>query len=73
MMIKAMAMNHLPFLQIIVDYSDGAWAVKAEKRMVSALAYPDQSVQVSERRCPNQLDLFEQFNSRPHGSRWVAL
>lgn len=34
-------MTRLPHLPIIVDYSDGAWTVEAQNRMVSALAYPD--------------------------------
>jgi hypothetical protein len=68
MMKKATAMNHLPPLPIIVDHSDGACAIKAGKRMFSALAYPDQSVQVSERRCSIYLSC-----SRLHGSRWVTL
>lgn len=37
----AIATGHLPLLPIVVDYSNGAWTVEAQNRMVSALAYPD--------------------------------
>ncbi|KAH9954781.1 hypothetical protein BC827DRAFT_1241111 [Russula dissimulans] len=38
---RAIEMKNLPPLPIIVDYSDGAWTVKTQMRMVSALAQPD--------------------------------
>lgn len=38
---RAIAPERLPLLPIIVDYSNGAWTAKAQRRMVSALAFPD--------------------------------
>ena len=37
----ASATGHLPLLPIVVDYSNGAWTVETQNRMISALAYPD--------------------------------
>ena len=39
--IRAITIQHLPPLPIIVDYPFGAWTATREERMVSALAHPD--------------------------------
>ena len=44
---KAIAPERLPLLPIIVDYSNGAWTAKAQRRMVSALAFPDRVCGIS--------------------------
>jgi hypothetical protein len=38
---RAIAPERLPLLPIIVDYSNGAWTAKAQRRMVSTLAFPN--------------------------------
>ena len=43
---RAIELKSLPPLPIIVDYGDGAWTVKTQMRMVSALAQPDRVCEI---------------------------
>jgi hypothetical protein len=51
---RAIAIRRLPPLPIVVDYRSGAWTVKTQLRMISALSYPDRVCGITFNMCHRQ-------------------